>query len=285
MTTLDVAPAISPLLVPVPYRVVDKIAEAPGVFSLHVVPVEGELPTFTPAQCSMLGAFGVGEAAISISSATSNTEYHAYTIRGAGPITNALIETPIGDLITVRGPFGEPWPLPEVGTGQLLIVAGGLGIAPLRAVIHEAVARKPRFDRLAVVYGAKTPDDLIYPHDLAGWDDAGAEVALTVDVADDGWTGPVGVVPDLLGVDAGVDMDWADTTAFVCGPEVMMYFTATALLRLGLPIERIWFTLERNMQCGNALCGHCQLGPLITCRDGPVANYSDIAPFYRVKEL
>jgi anaerobic sulfite reductase subunit B len=285
MTTVDVSPAISTLLIPMPYRVVDKIAEAPGVFSLHVVPVEGELPTFTPAQCSMLGAFGVGEAAISISSATANTEYHAYTIRGAGPISNALIETPIGDLITVRGPFGEPWPLPEVDTGQLLIVAGGLGIAPLRSAIHEAVARKPRFDRLAVVYGAKTPDDLIYPDDLAYLENAGAEVALTVDVADDSWTGPVGVVPDLLGVDAGVDMDWADTTAFVCGPEVMMHFTATALLRLGMPIDRIWFTLERNMQCGNALCGHCQLGPLITCRDGPVANYADIAPFYQVKEL
>lgn len=285
MTTLDVAPGMSPLLVPMPYRVVDKIADAPGVFSLHVVPVEGELPTFTPAQCSMLGAFGVGEAAISISSATDNTEYHAYTIRGAGPISNALIETPIGGLITVRGPFGEPWPLPEVDTGQLLIVAGGLGIAPLRSAIHEAVARKPRFDRLAVVYGAKTPGDLIYPDDLASWDDAGAEVALTVDVADDSWTGPVGVVPDLLGVDAGVNMDWADTTAFVCGPEVMMHFTAVALLRLGIPAERIWFTLERNMQCGNALCGHCQLGPLITCRDGPVANYADIAPFYQVKEL
>lgn len=283
MTTLDVSPAMSPLLVPVPYRLVDKVEEAPGVLSLHVVPVEGELPTFTPAQCSMVGAFGVGEAAISISSATDNTEYHAYTIRGVGPITNALNATPIGGLITIRGPFGEPWPLPDVDTGQLLIVAGGLGIAPLRAGIHEAIAQLDRFDRLAVVYGAKTPDELIYADDLAAWNASGAELALTVDVADDPWTGPVGVVPDLLG--AGVDMDWADTTAFVCGPDVMMHFTAMALLRLGMPAERIWLTLERNMQCGNALCGHCQLGPLIICRDGPVTNYADIAPFFQVKEL
>lgn len=280
--------AISPLLVPRPYRIVDRLDEGPGISTLHVVPVEGELPGFQPAQVSMLGAFGVGEATVSISSARDVTDHHAYTIRRAGPITNALLDTPVGGVITVRGPFGNAWPLDRVDTGQLVVVAGGLGIAPLRTAIHDAVSLvggAGHFERLVVVYGAKTPGELLYRDDLDRWAAAGVEVALTVDAGDADWTAAVGVVPDLLGGDHGVRMDWADTTAFVCGPDVMMHFTAAALDRLGVPEDRIWLTLERNMQCGNALCGHCQLGPFIVCRDGPVANYADIGPFHRVREL
>lgn len=284
MTSLTAESAVSPLLVPVPYRVIDKIDEGPGIVSLHVVPVVGDLPSFKPAQVSMVGSFGLGEAAISISSATSHTDYHAYTIRNAGPITKALVNTPVGGVVTVRGPFGQPWPLPEVDTGQLVIIGGGLGIAPLRAAVDEVVENLSRFDRFAFVYGAKSPGDLVYMDDIDRWRDAGAEVSLIVDAGDDTWTGPVGVVPDLLGGD-GAELDWSDTTAFVCGPDVMMHFSAAALMRLGVPAERIWITLERNMQCGNALCGHCQLGPVIICRDGPVANYADIGPFHQVKQL
>lgn len=285
-TTTDqaTAPFISPLLVPRPYRVVDKVDEGTDVVTLHVVPVEGSLPDFEPAQVSMLGSFGVGEAAISISSARDTADHHAYTIRRAGAITNALIDTPVGGVITARGPFGNHWPLDALDTGQLLIAAGGLGIAPLRAAIHQAVVQ-PGIDRLAIIYGAKTPSDLIYRDDLAAWEDEGAEVAVTVDSADDAWTGPVGVLPALLGSDGGVDLDWADTTAFVCGPDVMMHFTALALIERGVQAERIWLTLERNMQCGNALCGHCQLGPFIVCRDGPIASYAEIQPFHPVREL
>lgn len=291
MTTTDqvTAPEISPLLVPRPYRVLDKVVEGTDIVSLHIEPVEGSLPDFEPAQVSMLGSFGVGEAAISISSAHDTTDHHAYTIRRAGAITNALIDTPIGGVITVRGPFGNHWPLDALDTDHLLIAAGGLGIAPLRAAIHQAVSDRAvgesGLDRLAVIYGAKTPSDLIYRDDLAAWEDAGAEVAVTVDVGDDAWAGPVGVVPALLGGDQGVDLDWSNTAAFVCGPDVMMHFTALALIDLGVPAERIWLTLERNMQCGHALCGHCQLGPFIVCRDGPIASYVEIQPFHPVREL
>lgn len=283
------APPMSPLLVPRPHRVVDKIDEVPDIVSLHVVPVDGgPLPAFRPAQVGMLGAFGVGEAAISISSAVTTTDHHAYTIRRAGPISGALVDTPIGGTITVRGPFGRPWPIDEVTTNSLVIVGGGLGIAPLRAVIHEAVARlagPDRFDRVAVVYGAKRPDLLVYRQDLDRWRAAGAEVALIVDRGDEHWGGPVGVVPYLLGHRDGVELDWADTTASVCGPDIMMRYAAAALGRLGVPDERIWLTLERNMQCGNALCGHCQLGPFIVCRDGPVACYDTIDRFHRIADL
>ncbi len=276
---------IDPLLVPRPYRVIDKVEECPNVVSLHVVPTVGSLPTFLPAQVSMLGAFGVGEAAISISSPTDEDTYHAYTIRRAGPISGALVDTPIGGDITVRGPFGTPWPLDSVETKQLMIIGGGLGIAPLRALIHAAIGHRQRFDRVALLYGAKSPNDLVYRREFDQWKDRDIEVYLTVDRADDGWDGPVGVVPDRLRADSGVELDWPDTTAFVCGPDVMMHYTAAALEWLGVPDERIWLTLERNMQCGNALCGHCQLGPFIACRDGPVANFAEMAPFLRIQDL
>lgn len=283
--TVEHRAAISPLLIPRPYRVIDKVDEVEDIVSLHVVPVDGPLPRFEPAQVSMVGAFGIGEAAISISSATANRDFHAYTIRNAGPISGALVNTPIGGTVTIRGPFGTPWPVGEVETGGLVIVGGGLGIAPLRAVIDEAIHRADHIERVTLVYGAKNPDLLVYRTDLRRWEREGAEVALIVDHGNERWDGPVGVVPDLLDGDHGIDLDWADTTAFVCGPDVMMHFTAAALQRRSVPDRRIWLTLERNMQCGNALCGHCQLGPYIICRDGPVINYSAISRFHRVAEL
>jgi NAD(P)H-flavin reductase len=309
LAVTDPLPEPSSLLIPQPFRVLEKLEEIPpdddgsDVVTLHVVPVEGELFEFEPAQVSMLGAFGVGEAAISVSSAVSNREYHAYTIRRAGPISGALIDTPIGGVITVRGPFGRPWPVDSLDTGSLAIIGGGLGVAPLRAVAEAAVDRLGAGDvqRLAIVYGARTPEQLMYRPDLDRWRAAGAEVALTVDSVEDDqaevempvggvggndphnpWTGNVGLVPEVL---APIGLDWADTTAFVCGPDVMMRFTALKLIDLGVKPERIWFTMERNMQCGNALCGHCQLGPFIVCRDGPVANYLDVARFLPIKDL
>jgi len=284
MTSIIESSEISELLVPRPYQVVQRVDENPGITTLHVVPVDGELPDFAPAQVSMVGAFGVGEAAISISSPVDVTDYHAYTIRDAGPISGALVETPVGAQVTIRGPFGTPWPLDDVDTSQLLILGGGLGIAPLRALIHESINQGDRFDRLVLAYGAKSPADLVYRNDLVAWANTKMDVLLTVDNPDDRWAGPVGVVPSLLGPD-GIELGWADTTAFVCGPDVMMHFTAASLIDLGVDPTRIWVTLERNMQCGNALCGHCQLGPFLVCRDGPVVNYAEIGPFHQVKSL
>ncbi len=283
---------IDPLLVPKPYRVIDKVEEVADITSLHVAPGDGgPLPPFRPAQVGMLGAFGVGEAAISISSAVDCTDYHAYTIRRAGPISGALVDTPIGGTITVRGPFGQPWPLADVTTGTLLIIGGGLGIAPLRAAIDEAVGQQAEHHgeqrRVVIVYGAKRPELLVYRADLDRWRNRGADVSLIVDQADgtSDWRGPVGLVPELLSPEHGLDVDWSDTTAFVCGPDVMMHHTAAALRRRAVPDDRIWLTLERNMQCGNALCGHCQLGPFIVCRDGPVVRYDRIARFHSIVDL
>jgi NAD(P)H-flavin reductase len=231
----------------------------------------------------MLGAFGVGEAAISISSPMSVRTHHQYTIRRAGPITAALVDTPVGGVVTVRGPFGEPWPLEELATGSLLFMAGGLGLAPLRAAISAGVEQ--HLDRVVILLGAKTQEEILYGEDLEQWSRTGAEVHIILDSASNGWTGPTGLVTDLAGGTPGVQMDWSDTTAFVCGPDVMMHFSAKRLVELGIPMSQIWLTLERNMQCGIALCGHCQLGPVIVCRDGPVVNYARIEPFHWIKEL
>ena len=282
MTTTIASP--STLLVPQPYRVVDKVPQLADTITMHLAPVDGPLPEFQPAQVSMLGSFGVGEAAISISHATANA--HGYTIRRAGAITNALVDTPVGGVITVRGPFGNQWPIDQVSTSNLLIMAGGLGIAPLRAIIDAAADQIKRFDRVVLIYGAKQPDQIMYPTDLERWTDCGIEVRLTVDDADSEatWNHAVGVVPALLGGQA-VDLEWTDTSVFMCGPDVMMHFTAERLLALDVPSDHIWLSVERNMQCGNALCGHCQLGPFLVCRDGPVANYAAIGPFHRVPAL
>lgn len=281
----DLAPAgIAPLLVPRTYRVVDRVLEADDIVSLHVAPTAGDLPAFEPAQVGMVGAFGVGEAAISISSPVDTTDHHAYTIRRAGPITNALCDLPIGGVLTIRGPFGTPWPLPDITTDQLLIVGGGLGLAPLRAAIDQAVRTPERFRQVNLVYGAKRPDQLLYGNDRERWRELGLRLATIVDEGDDGWTGPVGRVPDLLTPDL-LPSGWADTIAFLCGPDIMMHVAAQTLLGLGVPADRIWLTLERNMQCGNALCGHCQLGPFIVCRDGPVARYDRIERFHSIAEL
>ncbi len=281
---------IDPLLVPRPYRVVETVREhGADTVTLWVEPCEGELPTFEPGQVSMLGAFGIGEAAISVSSSRREPAHHAYTIRRAGPISAALTETPAGGTITVRGPFGTAWPLDAVDTPDLLIVAGGLGLAPLRAAIDAATARvaagrtPPR--RVRILYGARTPDDLLYPDDLDRWAAGGADVARIVDVADPAWSGPVGRIPDLIADVSPTDRDGADVTAFVCGPDVMMDAVASALISRGVPPSQIWFTLERNMQCGNALCGHCQLGPFVVCHHGPVIDYGRVGRYHQVREL
>ena len=275
--------AASVPMIPQIYRVVNKIWNLPDTATLSVVPTSGRLPRFEPAQASMLGAWGVGEAAISISSSADVVTHHDYTIRRAGPITNTLVETPIGGTIMVRGPFGTPWPLSDLGATELLIVAGGLGLAPLKAAVERALL-SPFLERLTVICGARTPDHLLFGHDTARWRRSGAEVVVTVDEAPEGWLGAVGLVTDILDEGRCAGLGPA-TAAFVCGPDLMMQATTDSLLRLGLSAKRIWLSLERNMQCGIGLCGHCQLGPLLVCRGGPVVDVESLGAFHQIPEL
>jgi NAD(P)H-flavin reductase len=265
------------------WRIVDRRDDCPEVATLFLRPVEDDLPSFLPAQFSMLGLPGVGEVPISISTSTRETDHHGYTIRRSGVVTNRLLDRRVGDVVTLRGPFGRAWDLDAAVGGDVVVVAGGIGIAPLRAVVHHLVDHRDRFGRVAVLVGALEPRVLVYGDWLRSLADHGVDVRLTVDRSspDDGWDGPVGLVTALLAdVVAGPDV-----TALVCGPDPMMRATIAGLGGLGVPPERIQLTLERNMHCGAGWCGHCQLGKLLVCRDGPVATAAELAGALDVKGL
>jgi NAD(P)H-flavin reductase len=262
-------------MVPVPHRVVERRDETGDVTTLSLVPVVGPAVEFVPGQFNMLTAFGVGEAAISVSSSRREGGPLRHTVRGVGSVTLALCRAVPGDVIGVRGPFGTPWGVddPLVSSGDVVVVAGGIGLAPLRGAIDELVHRPAAgLGRVFVIAGAREPAQVIFGEDLEAWERAGTAVALTVDVAAPGWSGHVGLVTSLLDQ---ADFEPASSSAFICGPEIMMRFTARALISRGIDPGRIRVSLERNMQCGLGWCGHCQLGPLLLCRDGPVVAYAD----------
>lgn len=271
---MSATPATSPAPpdVPVAYRLVDRVAETHDVATLWVAPVHGPPPPFEPAQFSMIGLPGLGDVPISISSPVSRRDAHGYTIRAAGAVTTALCAAEPGALVTIRGPIGRPWDL-DVDGRHLVFVAGGIGIAPLRAAIHAALDGRDRYQRVTVLAGAIRPRDLVYRdwlERLVG--DGVAQLAVDDPADEDGaWPHHVGFVTDLVegAFSAGTA---ADTTAYVCGPDPMMAATISALAACGLAPERVQLTLERNMDCGFGTCGHCQLGTLIVCRDGPVVT-------------
>jgi NAD(P)H-flavin reductase len=187
-----------------------------------------------------------------------------------------------GQVIGVRGPFGTSWDEAGAVGRDLLLVAGGIGLAPLRPALLSALAQPSRYRRIILLAGARSPAELVFAAEYGQWREIGAEVDITVDRADASWPGQVGVVTQLIG---RARLDPYRTTALVCGPEVMMRITARSLMAAGLPAASVWISLERNMQCGIAECGHCQLGPLLLCRDGPVVNFQVAEPLLAVREL
>jgi NAD(P)H-flavin reductase len=240
---------------------------------------------FAPGQFNMLYLFGAGEAAISISGAPARPQTLVHTIRGVGAVTAPLLRAKRGEMLGVRGPYGSAWPVDEAAsTGcDLLLLAGGIGLAPLRPVIYEVLRRRREFGRLIVLYGARTPADLLFRKELTQWrSQPGTTVKLIVDRAAAGWSGRVGVLTDLLGA---VEFDPAETIAMACGPEVMMRFAQRELIRRGVADQRIYLSLERNMKCAVGLCGHCQFGPAFICKDGPVFTAAKVEPLLRIREL
>lgn len=277
----DRTASTDPLLMPRIHEVVTMIDEIPDVVTIRCVPVEGEPFDFLPAHISMVGAFGIGEAAISISSPSTESRFHEYTIRRAGAITSALVRMQPGDQFWVRGPFGTPWDL-DLDGRDVVIAAGGLGLAPLRSAVYAVIKQRERYGKATLVVGARNSAQLLYANEYELWREHGLAVFETIDEPEPGWTGRVGFVPDVVH-ELGLADPW--TSALVCGPDVMMGLTAAKLTLANVPPEQIQLTLERNMQCGNGLCGHCQLGPLVVCRDGPVVRWPAVAPSLMVKEL
>jgi NAD(P)H-flavin reductase len=268
---------MSPLL----YRVDSRQDDTDDTATLVLTPVDRSIPVPLPGQFTMVYAFGVGEVPVSVSGRAGTTGI-VHTLRTVGAVTRALHAARPGDVLGVRGPYGIGWLLPAPPGADVVVMAGGIGLAPLRPVIRHTIDHRDRYGRVAVLIGTRTPADLLYPDEYEQWRAAGIDVRVTVDQAANGWTGHVGVVTTLLD---GLAVVPARTTAFVCGPEVMMRFAARDLVDVGVPAGAVQVSLERNMRCGVALCGHCQLGPLLVCRDGPVVGYDRAEPLMSVKEL
>ena len=268
---------------PEPYRVAGVSRELADTVTLELTPVSGRRPPFECGQFNMLYAFGVGEIAVSLSGAPAERDGFLHTVRAMGAVSSALAGLAPGDTVGLRGPFGKGWPITEAEGADLLVVAGGLGLAPLRPVVHEALARRERYGRLIVLVGNRHPADLLYRDDLERWrKHLDVDVEVTVDHADAGWRGNVGVVPGLI---PAAPFDPARVVAMVCGPEIMMRFTVNALQSAGVSGDRIYLSMERNMKCAVGLCGHCQFGPKFICRDGPVLRLDGIADILAVREI
>ncbi|HET7555162.1 MAG TPA: FAD/NAD(P)-binding protein [Gaiellaceae bacterium] len=264
-------------MAPRPFRVARRERETADTWTLELEPVQGDPLQVAPGQFTMLYAFGVGEVPISVSGEPGGPLVH--TVRAVGAVTEAICAAGEETILGVRGPMGNAWPL---GTGgDVVVVAGGIGLAPLRGVVYDLVRRRDAFGEAALLYGGRTPADLLYRDELERWREP-LQVDVTVDAAEPGWEGKVGFVAKLVG---SARFDPAAATAFVCGPEIMMRTSAEALLERGVPAERIFVSMERNMQCGVGLCGHCQLGPTLICRDGPVYRWDEVERLMAVREL
>ena len=267
-------------MLPLPYRVIDREIETRDSATLRLEPVGAAMPAVQPGQFTMLYAPGVGEVAISVSGVNGVL---SQTIRDVGAVSRALHAAEPGAIIGARGPYGRGWDLPSAEGMDIVIVAGGVGLAPLRPLVVAAMADAANFGRVTLIAGARGHREFLFQNELAKWArEPALNLEQTVDVAEPDWTGHVGFVTEPL---SRLRVDADRTVAFMCGPEPMMRFAAQVLLRKGVPAERIRVSLERNMKCGIALCGHCQLGPLLVCRDGPVVTYDVAAPLLTVREL
>jgi NAD(P)H-flavin reductase len=270
---------LSGAMAPRPFVVTRRRRETRDTWTIELEPAKGEPLSSAPGQFAMLYSFGIGEVPISISGDVTGPLVH--TVRAVGAVTEAVCGAKRGSELGVRGPFGNAWPVDAAAGGDAIVVAGGIGLAPLRPALYELLRRRSDLGEVVLLYGSRRPAELLYTRELERWRKR-LSLDLTVDAADPSWMGKVGFVAKLV---ASARFDPARTTGFVCGPELMMRTSAEALLDRGVPPDRIYVSMERNMQCGVGHCGHCQLGPTLICRDGPVYRWDEIAALMEVREL
>ena len=237
---------------------------------------------FNPGQFNMIYLPGFGEVAISICSNPETPRVMEHTIRYAGSVTRAIGRLKVGDTVGLRGPHGNSWPMELARGKDLMIVSGGIGLAPLRPVILQVLHHRSSFGRVLVLYGGRTPQDLLYTDEFEEWQDAGIEMNVSVDRADENWKGQVGVIPMAF---YRIRLDHRNTLVFSCGPEIMMRFVIYEAMARRIPKESIYVSMERNMKCAIGFCGHCQLGPVFICKQGPVFRFSVIEPFFGKEEF
>ncbi len=266
-------------MMPIPAVIRDIKSEAYGISTFMISPKDPAqaLAPFGPGQFNMIHLPGFGEVAISISSDPSTPEVMGHTIRYAGTVTRALGRLKVGDTVGIRGPYGRGWPLAENIGKDLLIVTGGIGMAPLRPVLLHVIHHRKEYGRVIVLYGGRTPQDLLYQDEFDGWRDQGIELHVSVDRADETWKGQVGVIPMIF---YKIRLEHRNTVVYTCGPEIMMRFVIFEALARRIPKDAIYVSMERNMKCAIGICGHCQLGPKFVCKDGPVLTYEAVEPFF-----
>jgi NAD(P)H-flavin reductase len=281
--TLTLQPAVDPMLTH-PFVLRETVKETPDTFTLTIEPdTRDSNNSFTPGQFSMLWVFGVGELPISISGDPAKHNQLVYTVRSVGQGTHALVSQSVGNSVGVRGPLGTGWPVEAARGKDVIIVAGGIGLAPLRPLVYHVLSNRKDYGRLVILYGARSPRELLYRKELATWArNRETQVLVTVDYGGLSWRGHVGVVTTLFKY---ARLQPAHSVAMVCGPEIMMRFVTRELETHGLRREDIYLSMERNMKCAVGFCGHCQYGPYFICKDGPVFCYDQIRALLEKYEL
>ncbi len=264
-------------------RIKKRSQESDDVFTLELdLPRKSAKARFVPGQFNMLYAFGIGEVAISISGNPHDKRRWVHTIRSVGATTHAISKLKVGDPLGVRGPYGTGWPIEEAKGSDIIFVAGGLGLAPLRPAIHHVKEHRKKYGSITVLYGARSYRDLLFQKEIPQWRKAGIDVFVALSQADRKWKGTVGHITRLL---ERINIFPEKTSAFLCGPEIMMRFGTSGLEQRGVSASRMFLSMERNMKCAIGFCGHCQLGPAFICKDGPVLSYEKLEPLMRVREL
>lgn len=271
-------------MVPDLYKITSHNDETADTFTIELQPIDkNQKFEFLPGQFCMLHAFGIGESAISISGDPAIKNVITHTIKQVGHVTKILEALNFGSTIGVRGPFGTPWPVKETEGKNVVLVAGGIGLAPLRPMIYHIQSNRDKYKKVWLFYGTRTPKDIIYENELAKWRKSGdIDIHTTVDKGSLLWRGNVGNVPNLL-EKTPIDID--NTVALVCGPEIMIHYSVLSLEKMGLAKDAIYVSMERNMQCGVGYCGHCMCGSKFICKDGPVLKYSEAEQLLKVREL
>lgn len=280
VSTVDRAPSASGPMVPARYRVTSRVVETADTVTLGLGAADEPIDDPQPGQFSMLYAYGAGEVPISVSACPTAEAEVRHTIRAVGATTRALARLEPGAMVGVRGPFGVGWPVTVAEGGDVLVVGGGIGLAPLRPVVHQVIRERQRFGQVAILIGARTPADVLYQDEFDHWRLHDLDVGVTVDAAGRGWTGSVGLVTKLL---ERRPIRYGSVTSFLCGPEIMMRNVARSLIDRGGDPATIMVSLERNMHCAVRLCGHCQLGPRFLCSEGPVLSWADASPLLAVR--
>jgi len=275
--------AVDPML-PRVARVARRVRELADTWTLELVAAEGErLPGYAPGQFTMMYLFGVGEIPVSISGDAADARRLVQTVRAVGKVSEAVTRLSKGATLGLRGPFGTAWPVEEGYGRDVVVIAGGLGLAPLRPALYQLRRERQKLGRLVLLYGTRRPDDILFRRELEGWRrQLDMEIEVTVDHAGADWRGHVGVVTGLI---PRLRIDVENAVALVCGPEIMMRFAAGALHDIGVPEAAIHLSLERNMKCAVGLCGHCQLAGSFVCKDGAVMRYDRVRRLLGLREV